>query len=103
MNEHQLRHRVAVLKNIRHDVVMDVDGYWKWFPRWNTGGGYTQEDLFVLADLLREANRKWDEQVRRDLEVVVPAADDAPTLLVLSPGEGHDLLAGVEPEPENED
>jgi hypothetical protein len=57
----RLRHRAAVLKSIFPECYQEVDGYYVWFPR--TAGCWTSEDLKVIAELLDEANRMWDEHL----------------------------------------
>lgn len=58
----RLRHRAAVLKTIFPDCYREVDGYWVWGPR-ELAGCWTAEDLRVMAELLDEANRKWDAEI----------------------------------------
>lgn len=62
-----LRHRARVLKTIFPDVYREVDGYWVWGPQ-GMIGGWNEWDLEVAADLLREANRKWDREIKEYFE-----------------------------------
>jgi hypothetical protein len=55
------KYKARIAKHIFSDVLQDVDGYWKYFP--TPRGGYTEADLEMIALLLREANRKWDDEI----------------------------------------
>ena len=45
------------------EFVMDVDGYWKFFP--DQGGGYwVGWVLREIADIEDELNSEWDKQIR---------------------------------------
>lgn len=48
------------------DILMDVDGYYKWWPN-NTGGYLDELFLFTMANFLSALNKPWDEQIKRDL------------------------------------
>jgi len=50
------------------DIYQDVDGYWYWAPKGQLGG-YSDPDLRVMSDLLGEANRKWDNEIREYFRV----------------------------------
>lgn len=55
--------KAQVAKHIFPDIVKDVDGYWKWGSR-EYGGLLTEEELLMIALLLKEANRLWDQSVK---------------------------------------
>jgi hypothetical protein len=60
-----IAHKALVAKSIAKDVIRDVDGYYVWFPKRGFFGGFTSGDLEMIAKLLREANRLWDNEVKR--------------------------------------
>lgn len=44
------------------DILMDVDGYYKWWPERN--GGYLDEwILYSMFHTLKELNREWDKHI----------------------------------------
>lgn len=45
--------------------VMDVDGYFYFFPELSRGGHWSQEVLHELALKLEEINAPWDEQMQK--------------------------------------
>lgn len=47
------------------DILMDVDGFYKWGPKEN--GGYLDEwFLYCMFTKLKEMNKKWQEQLDND-------------------------------------
>lgn len=48
------------------DILMDVDGYYKWWPK-DTRGYLNEEFLFHIARYLHALNAEWDAQVQKDL------------------------------------
>lgn len=62
-------HEARILKHLLKfsTVVQDEAGYYVWWPRPESIGSYTSWDLKTIAKILDDANRLWDEQVRRDL------------------------------------
>ena len=63
----KLRHRATVLKHIFPECYQEVVGYWVWGPL-QVRGAWTSWDLRVIAELLDEANRKWDQQITEYFE-----------------------------------
>ncbi len=59
---HRLEHKIAVLRSVAKDCVPGDDGYWVYWPTSNKGC-YAEHDLHVIANLLYEANRKWDNEL----------------------------------------
>ena len=61
---------VKTLTNGQRDLgsfLRDVDGYWVFYP--SKGGGYYNEFyLKYLLDTLRDMNKEWDEQIKKDLK-----------------------------------
>jgi hypothetical protein len=48
------------------ELIMDVDGYFYFWPEDSTGA-WTPYILRQLADKMDEINKPWDEQVENDL------------------------------------
>jgi hypothetical protein len=48
------------------DFVMDVDGYYKFFPELTRGGYWEGWVLRDIADKETELNKDWDQQVEFD-------------------------------------
>jgi hypothetical protein len=63
VNHRYIEFKAGIARHIHRSVHKDVDGYYKWFPS-TQGGGLDQGELEMIAKLLREANRLWDEQLR---------------------------------------
>ena len=49
------------------EILMDVDGYWKWWPDNGQGGFLDEWFLYTMFNKLKEMNKAWDEQVTNDL------------------------------------
>lgn len=50
------------------EFILDVDGYWVYFPNPERGGYYNEWFLHELLQILENLNRDWDEQVKKGLE-----------------------------------
>lgn len=48
------------------EFLMDIDGYWKFFPEWTRRGYVPGYVLRELADKEEELNKEWDFTVRND-------------------------------------
>lgn len=59
-------HHARVLKAVAPNCYREVDGYFVWDSSDHIGG-FTANDLKVIAEILDRANRMWNEQVIRDL------------------------------------
>lgn len=46
------------------DILADVDGYEKYFPRNAEGTYWTPEILRAIADLVDELNQEWDRKIQ---------------------------------------
>lgn len=49
------------------EVLPDVDGYYKFWPDTTRGGYWNEYILTRIAKFLKDKNRSWDRQVKRDL------------------------------------
>ena len=60
----RLEYKIRILRSVwrNKDVLRGDDGYWVFWPTGNKGC-YTEADLRMIADLLWEANRKWDNEL----------------------------------------
>lgn len=47
-------------------LLMDVDGFFYYWPSMNLSGCYASYILHEIADTLDELNREWEEQLERD-------------------------------------
>lgn len=45
------------------DVLMDVDGYYKFWPDKNTTGYWDEESLYSTAEYLKTKNSDWDREI----------------------------------------
>lgn len=59
----KLEHRIRILKHMFPNAYREVDGCYVAVLT----GAYTQEDLVVISDILVEANRKWHDQIDKDM------------------------------------
>lgn len=59
------KERSRLLSKIIDELIVMDDGYYYWFPRRN--GGLSAATLRGIADIVDEMNRKWDEEVDREL------------------------------------
>ena len=60
----RLAHKARVLRRVFPDCYQEVDGYWVYWPK---GQGFLGAgDLRVIAELLDEANRKWDAVIQAE-------------------------------------
>lgn len=50
------------------DFVMDVDGYYGWWPLRGKTGSWPSYALRMIADKLDELNAEWDNEVRSYFE-----------------------------------
>jgi len=49
------------------DILMDVDGYWKWFSPDDSAGGYWEPYVLRdIADMVDSMNKEWDEYIAND-------------------------------------
>lgn len=46
------------------DIVMDVDGYYVWWPDKSLYGSWDAYGLRAIAERLDEMNKDWDEKIR---------------------------------------
>lgn len=54
---------------IKESLVQDIDGFWKFWPNTETGGGYfTEGDLIEICTELRKLNKEWEEEVNSYFE-----------------------------------
>lgn len=60
--------KALIAKHICDDVLQGDDGYYIWWPQ-EGFGAYTAADLEMIAKLLNEANRKWDNEVKEYFEI----------------------------------
>lgn len=49
------------------NFLVEVDGYYNWWPLKDRGGYIPAYMLRALADCLDELNKEWDEQVHKEL------------------------------------
>lgn len=59
----KLKARILAVFWERKEFGQDVDGYWYWWPSVNHGS-LSAQDLILIAELLNEANRRWDNIVK---------------------------------------
>lgn len=59
----KVEYKARVLRHIFSECYREVDGYWVWAPR-EIHGAYTEADLEMIALLLKEANRLWDNEIQ---------------------------------------
>lgn len=46
------------------DILMDVDGYWKWWPNFGESTGCLDElFLYSMGSTLKDLNKEWDAQI----------------------------------------
>lgn len=57
--------RNTLKTRIRKDFVTGDDGYKFYWP--SRAGGFESHTLRLIADLLDEDNKEWDEQLNKDL------------------------------------
>ena len=50
------------------DFDLDIDGYYHFWPNPSLNGSYTSYSLRLISDRLDEVNKKWDNQIKQDLE-----------------------------------
>lgn len=61
----KLRKRIEKIVDKRKDIFPSDDGYLAFCP---SGRGYhTAAELRILADILDDRNKEWDEEVHREL------------------------------------
>lgn len=60
--------KARVLRVSYPAFVKDVDGYWVYWPYGVNRGAYNEAHLECIALLLREANRKWDNEIKEYFE-----------------------------------
>lgn len=54
---------------IKESFVQDIDGFWKFWPNTETGGGYfTEEALMEIYNELRRLNMSWEMEVNSYFE-----------------------------------
>lgn len=58
---------VYYMKSDKHvgDFVMDVDGFYRFFPSDEKGGSYSQHHLEILYLALEDLNREWEEIINQ--------------------------------------
>lgn len=56
-------YKAVIAKHVFPDCYQEVDGYWVWGPR-EIYGAWSAADLEMIARLLNEANRKWDNEIK---------------------------------------
>lgn len=61
------RFKALILAHTFNDMVKGDDGYWVWWPLGNRGC-YSADDLEMIALLLNEANRLWDNEIKEYFE-----------------------------------
>ena len=62
IEEYEVKHENGVFVG---DFVLDVDGYYKYWPA-DRSGYYIEGDLFLLFTMLKRLNSKWDNIVKND-------------------------------------
>lgn len=50
------------------DVLIDVDGYYKFWPDKNKDGYWDEESLYSTAEYLKSKNADWDREVNKYFE-----------------------------------
>lgn len=58
-------HIDRVKEVIEEDFVKDVDGFW--YYQLQDGSLLTEYDLTIIADLLSERNKEWNEHINKHL------------------------------------
>ena len=58
--------RQRVKNIILDESVRCDDGYLVWWPT-QLSGSFSADHLRLMADILDEENKEWDEQVKRDV------------------------------------
>ena len=46
------------------EFLMDVDGYWKYWPNDHRSGYWDEWMLTILAEELHKLNKNWDQEVK---------------------------------------
>jgi len=62
LKDRALRHTAE-----HNDIIMAEDGYYVYWPEGYERGYHDSASLRVLADILDEKNKPWDEQLHREL------------------------------------
>ena len=59
--------RVIAVTEDRGNIVKDVDGFYKYWPK--AGQGYIlPHQMRLLADYIDAKNRDWEDQLRREMK-----------------------------------
>jgi hypothetical protein len=61
--------RMRAVSEERGDLIMGDDGYYVYWPKGYTRGYMGSYELRLLADILDEKNKAWDEEVTRELSI----------------------------------
>ena len=61
-----LRKRIEKIVDERRDIITSDDGYQVFWPT-EIRGYHTAHELRILADILDDRNKAWDEEVHREL------------------------------------
>lgn len=62
----ELRKRIEKIVDERKDIIAGDDGDYVFWPT-EIRGYHTSHELRILADILDDRNKAWDETVRREL------------------------------------
>lgn len=68
----KLKARILEHTEEHRDIIMADDGYYVYWPEGYTRGYHDAASLRVLADILDEKNKAWDEEVSRELSKETP-------------------------------
>lgn len=63
----KLKARILEFTAERKEIMRADDGYYVWWPSREYGGYHDAHSLRILAEILDEKNKDWDEHVRREL------------------------------------
>ena len=49
------------------DFIMEIDGYFVWYPDFSNFGFYSDYVLLELGNKLKELNKDWDNKIKQEL------------------------------------
>ncbi len=66
----ELKEKVIRMSQERDEFVLDVDGFYYYWPQPERGGHYSAQILRILADELDRRNKDWEDHLSKALSEV---------------------------------